>query len=139
MFTIFLLLFRNYVIQMSIFIFYRHLKPHSEVWHYSSGHFQWYCRDFVLDSSFQFVCCLRPTFVDLAFRCPQRKKSQAGRSGEHAGHGMSPRSEIWRPWILSPCEWWHHPVGTTLLDFHACSVLAPGSCVTSAHNDLKLL
>jgi hypothetical protein len=45
-------LFKNYVVQIPAFIFYTHLKPHSEVPHYSSGHFRWYCSDFVLDSSF---------------------------------------------------------------------------------------
>ena len=31
------------------------------------------------------------------FRCPQRKKSQGERSGEWAGHGMSPCNETRRP------------------------------------------
>jgi hypothetical protein len=94
----------------------------------------------------QFVCCTRPTFVDFSLHVPP-EKSQAARSGERAGHGMSPSSEIrlpgnisrGTPMILSPCWRWHHPVGTTLLYFHGRSVSASGSCVTSAHNDLKLL
>jgi hypothetical protein len=59
-----------------------------------------------------------------AFRCPQRKKSHAARSGEHAGHGMSPRSEIRRPgnisrrtpmdrlavWAVAP-SCWNHTAG----------------------------
>jgi hypothetical protein len=92
MFTIFKLLFdklkeqcshfsKNYVVQMPTFIFYTHLKPHSEVQHYLSGHFRWYCRDFVLDKSFQFVCCTQPTFVDFSLKVPPKKEVTSGEVG----------------------------------------------------------
>jgi hypothetical protein len=63
------------------FIFYTHLKPHSEVPHYLSGHFCWYCRDFVLDSSFQFVCCPRPKFVDFSLQVPPEEEVTSGEIG----------------------------------------------------------
>jgi hypothetical protein len=81
MFTSFSPLFKNYVAQMPTFIFYTYLKSHSEVPHYSSGHFRWYCRDFVLDSSFQFVCCPRPTFVDFNLQMPPEKEVTSGEVG----------------------------------------------------------
>jgi hypothetical protein len=63
------------------FIFYTHLKPHSEVPHYSSGHFWWYCRDFVLDDSFQFICCPSSAFVDFSLQVPPEKEVTSGEIG----------------------------------------------------------
>jgi hypothetical protein len=102
----------------------------------------------VLDSSFQFLFCPRAYVCRLQHSGAPREKSHKRRdrvnvlaTGCHliVRLGALETFLVGRPWILSPCEQWYHPVGSTLLDFHARSVSAPGSCVTSAHNDLKLL
>jgi hypothetical protein len=90
-------LFKNYVFQMPSFIFYTHLKFRIIRLIISGGIAAISCWIAAFSSSVVLGLRLQTS----AFRCPQRKKSQAARSGDHAGHRMSPRSEIKRPGNIS--------------------------------------
>lgn len=81
---------------MPTFTNYTGLQPHLEVPNHLPGHFWWYCNNVLSDNSFLlYSLSVLSLFLQLsAFRCPQRRKLHAARSGDHVGHGMSPRYEI---------------------------------------------
>ena len=133
---------------MTSFLPDAHSEPLLKVLHHTLQHFLQQSCDFLTNGKFQLFNRAWSVHVHSRLEVSPQKKSEINRSGECGGQETSLKREItwWGsmcqlPSILSPCELWHHPVGTTFLSCvpHAFGVLDTGSCLTCRRSMLKSL
>ena len=124
----------------------RQSKPLLKVLHRTLQHFLRQSCDFLTNGKFQLFD--RTWSVRIHSRLevsppPKKRRSQIDRYRRNGISHVGGTCVEQLPAILSPCELWHRPVGTTFLSClpHTFGVLDAGSCLTcrrSASKSLKM-